>query len=155
MLKLRLLSAMMLVATAVTANSQSSVTCACAIPNGPANPKAVLVGYLPLYQGKDWTQVAPTLDFTKMTHLNLGFINPPKCTPAPCTAKSDMTFGARNLTDAGIDAIVKAAHAHNVKVLASIGGGGGDQMILQFYNVGLSDQLVDSLDRYMKKHNID
>ena len=48
-----------------------------------------------------------------------------------------------------------AAHAHGVKVLASIGGGGGDQLIIQYYNAGLSDPLVASLDTYMKKHKLD
>lgn len=151
----RLLIALTLLTTTLAPAQNNIPACQCPMPTGPANPNAVFVGYLPLYEGLDWTQVTPTLDFTKMTHLNLGFLNPPRCTPAPCTAHSDMNFSARNLTDAGLDAIVSAAHAHNVKVLASIGGGGGDQMILQFYNAGLSMQLVDSLDKFMQKHHID
>jgi len=125
------------------------------IPNGPPNPHPYLVGYLPFYKGWDWVAYAPKIDFTKMTHLDLAFINPPACKPAPCTAQSDMTFGANKLTDAGIDAVVAAAHAHGTKVLASIGGAGGDKNIMQFYNAGLSEPLADALDAYMKKHNLD
>ena len=137
--------------------STTTTTTQIVLPGGPANPNAMLVGYLPNYKGVHWAAYVDKIDFTKMTHMNLAFGNPPKCNPAPCTAQSDMTFSlGRGQTDADVDAAVAAAHAHHVKVLISIGGGGGDQMILQFYNVpGLNQPLIDSLDAYMKKHNID
>ncbi len=71
----------------------------------------------------------------KMTHLDLAFLNPPLC-DGPCTAKSDMTISEKNLTDAGIDAVVTAAHAHGVKVLASIGGAAKDKNICSFITRG-------------------
>ncbi len=155
-MKLRMLATLSLLAlTTALALAQNAPMCACAAPSGPPNPNAMFVAYLPFYKGLDWVAFAPTIDFTKMTHLNLGFINPPRCTPGPCTAQNDMHFTANKLTDAGIDAIVAAAHAHGVKVMASIGGGGGDQLILQFYNAGLTDQLIASLDAYMKQHKLD
>ncbi len=110
-----------------------------------------LVGYLPNYNGSyaDW---AKKLDFAKMTHLNLAFADPPTC-KGGCTASSDMTFSTGD--DQDIPAIVKAAHAAGVKVLASIGGGGGDQNIIQFYKAGLSTQLIASLDSYVKTNDLD
>jgi chitinase len=117
-----------------------------------AKPK--LVEYLPNYKGVAWSTYVPSINFTKMTHLNLAFCNPPKCN-GTCTASSDMTFSIKGQSDADVDAVVAAAHAAGVKVVLSIGGGGGDQLILQFYNGGLSQQLTDSLDRYAQAHHID
>ena len=125
-----------------------------AYPAVDAASAPLLVGYFPCYKGVAFSGYASKLDFHKMTHLNLAFGNPPKCN-GPCTLQSDMQFSIKGQTDADITALVAAAHAAGVKVLISIGGGGGDQMILQFYNAGLSDPLVNSLDRYMRAHNID
>ncbi|WP_263356059.1 glycosyl hydrolase family 18 protein [Acidicapsa ligni] len=114
----------------------------------------MLVGYLPCYEGGNFASYSSKLDFTKMTHLNLAFGNPPKC-DGVCTAKSNMDFGIKGESDADVDSFVTAAHAAGVKVLISIGGGGGDQLILQFYNAGLSDALVASLDKYVIAHKLD
>jgi GH18 family chitinase len=110
-----------------------------------------LVAYLPNYNGSyaDW---AKKIDFTKMTHINLAFADPPRCS-GTCTAQDDMTFSTGD--DQDIGAIVSAAHAAGVKVLVSIGGGGGDQQILQFYDAGLSQPLVKSLDSWVAAHNLD
>jgi len=129
--------------------------CPCQIPDGPPNPHPYLVGYLGVYKNLDWLAVAKTLDFTRMTHLNLAFVNPPLCT-GPCTAQSDMTLAAnRSLTDDALKAIVDAAHAHGTKVLISIGGDGGDRRIMQFYNAGLSVELTEAIAAYLKAHDID
>jgi hypothetical protein len=66
-----------------------------------------------------------------------------------------MTFSLHGQSDADIDALVAAAHSAGVKVLVSIGGGGGDQRIIQFYNVGLSAPLVASLDKFVSAHQLD
>ena len=132
--------------------------CSCATGNAaPASPAAsspYLVGYFPCYKGVKFSDYVNKLDFRKMTHLDLAFGNPPKCEGA-CTSRSNMQFSIHGQTDADITALVSAAHAAGVKVLLSIGGGGGDQMILQFYNAGLSDPLVASLDEYVKAHMLD
>jgi hypothetical protein len=142
-------------ATAAGAQSRDTALCASQIPDGPPNAHPYLVGYLGVYKDADWIAVARTLDFNKMTHLNLAFINPPLCT-GPCTARSDMTLAAnRSFTDEALETIVDAAHAHGTKVLISIGGDGGDRKIMQFYNAGLSAQLTDVIDAYLKKHDID
>lgn len=121
-------------------------------PSAPSSP--LLVGYFPCYQGVAFSDYASKLDFRKMTHLNLAFGNPPKCNGV-CDSHSDMEFSINGQTDADIKSLVTAAHAAGVKVLISIGGGGGDQKILQFYNAGLSEPLVASLDKYVKAHSLD
>jgi GH18 family chitinase len=50
---------------------------------------------------------------------------------------------------------VTAAHAAGVKVILSVGGGGGDQRIIQFYNAGLSAELANSLDKFVAAHGFD
>jgi chitinase len=120
--------------------------------NGDAGPAAMLVGYLPDYNGS-YADYAKTIDFTKMTHINFAFVNPPKCSGG-CTANSDMKFSLGQ-SDADIAAFVDAAHAAGVKVIASVGGGGGDQQIIQFYNANLSAALVGSLDSYLAAHHLD
>ena len=65
-----------------------------------------------------------------------------------------MTFSLGQ-TDADIKTLVDKAHSEHVKVVLSIGGGGGDQQILQFYNAGLSKPLVKSLNKYIHDHNLD
>jgi chitinase len=111
-----------------------------------------LVGYLPDYDGS-YSYFAHTLDFSKMTHLYLAFGLPPVC-DGVCTKDSDMTFSL-DQTNADIHTLVKAAHKAGVKVVLSIGGGGGDQQILQFYNAGLSVPLVKSLNSYVREHDLD
>jgi GH18 family chitinase len=111
-----------------------------------------LVGYLPDYDGS-YATFAQTLNFNKMTHLNFAFGNPPTCN-GTCTASSNMTFSLGQ-TNSDITTLVNAAHAAGVKVILSIGGGGGDQQIIQFYNAGLSSQLIASLNSYVTQFNLD
>ncbi len=115
-------------------------------------PATHLVGYLPDYGG-NFATFATTLNWSKMTHLNICFVNPPTCN-GTCTGGSNMNFSLGQ-TDADIATLVNAAHAHGVKVLASIGGAGGDAQIVQFYNAGLSSQLVSSLNTWVTNHNLD
>jgi hypothetical protein len=154
-LRLRLLFPALLVSAAAALHAQNAGFCACQIPNGPPNPHPYLVGYLGVYKNLDWMAVVKTLDFEKMTHLNLAFINPPACN-GPCTADSDMTLGGHpSFTDEALGALVQAAHSHGTKVLISIGGDGGDRRIMQFYNAGLSAPLVEAIDAYLKAHDLD
>jgi GH18 family chitinase len=132
-----------------TATVALTVTSATAPPGTPR-----LVGYLPDYDGS-YATFATTLNFTKMTHLDLAFGLPPSC-GGTCTASSNMTW-ALNQTDADIATLVTSAHNAGVKVLLSIGGGENstDDQISAFYNVGLSTQLAASLDSYVTAHNLD
>jgi GH18 family chitinase len=113
-----------------------------------------VVAYLPYYKGEDMTAALQAMNWSGITHLDVAFVNPPKCSTV-CTKESDMSFASKRHTEDEMDIIVRIAHQHHVKVLYSIGGGGGDQMILQFYNAGLSEPLIDSLDKYVKKHHVD
>ena len=119
---------------------------------GPGAPSPMLVGYLPDYNGS-YADYAKSINFSKMTHVDFAFVDPPQC-HGTCTSGSDMTFSLGQ-SDQDIATFVTAAHAAGVKVIASIGGGGGDQMIIQFYNAGLSTQLVDSLDTWVTAHDLD
>jgi len=120
----------------------------------PPNPAPRLVEYFFVDKGKHYADYAKRVNFGKMTHLNLAFGVPPKCNGV-CTSSSDMTFSIEGQSDADIAAIVAVAHAAGVKVILSIGGGGGDQRIIQFYNAGLSSELVNSLDKFVAAHGLD
>ena len=67
------------------AAAQNTAVCPCQIPDGPPNPHPYLVGYLGVYKNADWTAVAKTLDFNKMTHLNL---QPNRCHFSPARSSS-------------------------------------------------------------------
>ncbi len=118
------------------------------------SPAPLLVGYLPAFKGDNLTDMVKSLDLSRMTDLDLAFGDPPKC-DGGCTAQSDMTFSLKGQSDADIDEAVRTAHKAGVKVLLSIGGGGGDQRIIQFYNAGLSAPLIASLDGFIRRHNLD
>ena len=67
-----------------------------------------VVAYVPNWV--NLTTFAPTIDYEKVTHLNVAFEN-------PTNDAGDLSFRAHD------DALISAAHAHGVKVLVSIGGG--------------------------------
>jgi hypothetical protein len=93
--------------------------------------RPLLVGSLPAYKGTGIAGSQAGLDLTRLTHLNPAFGTPPKYNDV-CTIQSDMSFSLTGQTDADVDAIVTTAHAAGIKVLPSVGGGGGDQQIIQF-----------------------
>jgi chitinase len=103
-----------------------------------------VVAYLPTYSGSysDW---ASSIDFSKMTHLNLAFVSG--------TSNNDWSI---EQSAAEVKALVDAAHAKGVKVLASLGGGGGDQSVIaQFKNTGNIPAFVGNLDTFVASHNLD
>lgn len=71
-------------------------------------PSFKIVGYYSLTAAM--TTDLDSVPFDKLTHINLWFLNPD-------------TLGNFNNDLSGLTPFVKAAHAKNVKVLASIGGG--------------------------------
>jgi chitinase len=110
----------------------------------PAPNATSVVAYLPNYSGSyaDW---AGRINFAKMTHLNLAF--------ATATGSNDWNMGA---SDQEVKAIVDAAHAAGVKVLASLGGGGGDQSVIARYRDAANiDDLVNKLDKFVARLNLD
>lgn len=113
-------------------------------PPPPPSGDTKVVAYLPNYSGSfgDWSR---RIDFTKMTHLNLAF--------ALATGNNDWNMGA---SDGDVRAIVDAAHAHGVKVLPSLGGGGGDQSVIARYrDANNIEPLVANLERFITKFDFD
>ncbi len=103
-------------------------------------PGKKLVAYLANYSGS-YSTWATKVNFKKMTHMNLAF----------ATVKNGQwTLGQ---SDAEVKALVDAAHAAGVKVLASLGGGGGDQSI--FNNWANMDSMVQTLDPFLTRLNLD
>ncbi len=88
---------------------------------------------------------ATKVDFTKMTHMNLAF--------ALANASNDWNMGD---SDANVKALVDKAHAAGVKVLASLGGGGGDQSVIGRYNTPSNiDPLIANLDKFLTRLDLD
>lgn len=136
-------------------NAQSQAAApAPAAPFTSPQPAPHLIAYLFAGKETNYTALAKTIQFGKITDLYLAFADPPKC-QAICTPASDMRFSIDGETDADIDTIVHVAHAAGVRVVASIGGGGGDQRIIQFYNVGLTEPVVASLRAFVAAHHLD
>lgn len=73
---------------------------------GRAEPR--VVAYVPNWV--DLAAFAKTIDYAKLTHINLAFEN-------PTNAEGDFSYHAKN------DALIAEARAHDVKILISIGGG--------------------------------
>jgi len=104
-----------------------------------------LIAYLPNYRGSFATW-ATKIDFTKMTHLNLAF----------ALADGSNQWNMGGPSDSEVKALVDAAHAAGVKVLASLGGGGGDQSVIARYRTASNiDPLVANLDAFVTKHHFD
>jgi len=113
---------------------------------GPiAVPTTKAVMYLDNWSGS-FASWATKIDFTKLTHLNLAF----------ATVSGNSDWGTSLGSTSDVQAIVAAAHAKNVKVLASLGGGGGDQSVIGAYktasNIG---PLVANLDAMVSAMNLD
>jgi len=116
------------------------------VTTGPVIPptNARVVAYLPNYSGS-FSSWARSINFSKMTHLNLAF--------ATATSSNGWDMGA---SDSDVKALVDAAHAAGVKVLASLGGGGGDQTVIARYKTASNiDPLVNNLDTFVSAHNFD
>jgi len=118
------------------------------------NPATHLIAYLFAGNASGSSSLANRLHFGKITDIDLAFATPPKCASV-CNATSDMHFAIEGQSDEEIDGLVQRAHAAGVRVLVSVGGGGGDQRIIQFYNVGQSAALASSLDRFVRQHGFD
>jgi chitinase len=99
-----------------------------------------VVGYLREYNVVDGRAIQ--FDFSKITHLNIAFLNPD---------------AAGNFTTLnGLKELVTAAHAKNVKVLASIGGG----LAPAYYTTLIADnssrtKLAGSIASLTDQYNLD
>lgn len=102
-----------------------------------------IVGYYFLYAAvRDTVHADSTYLFlNKITHLNIAFINP------------DSTGNFRN--DLAIDTLIKKAHQKNVKVLASIGGGGPHPYYAVLLDNKNRKMFIDNLVSLIKRYDLD
>ena len=109
-------------------------------------PRKVVVAYVPNWN--DTKAFAATVDYAKITHINIAFENPVDDTGA-------LSFSKDNA------ALIAQAHAHHVKVLVSIGGGSasGDKALIARYDGLMSDArrpaFAAKLADYVALHHFD
>ena len=104
----------------------------------PVAPNSVIMGYL--VDGHKPTDA----QFKEMTHIAISFLQ------TNSIGDIKMTSGWENL-----DEVVSAAHANNVKVLISFGGG-GFKITSSLMGVKKNRQnLIRNILIFMKKHNLD
>ncbi len=126
-------------------SSSSSSSSTTTTSSGSVTPQVRMVAYLPNYTNSSYAQWATMIDFSKMTHLNLAF--------ATADSGNGWDMGA---SDSDVATLVTAAHAAGVKVLASLGGGGGDQTVIAQYKNGSNvAPLVANLDTFVSSHHFD
>lgn len=111
------------------------------IPSPTPAPEFRIVGYTTLGGMAAISQI----HFDKLTHVNFAFVVP----------EADGTFvdvgGAH-----GLAMLVNAAHAQNVKVLISVGGGGTDDRMEQMgADPAARATLVEGLLNYVEKYQLD
>jgi GH18 family chitinase len=105
-----------------------------------------VVAYVPNWI--DLKVFAETIDYAKLTHINIAFEN-------PVNAEGDLSFSRKN------DFLITKAKEKNVKVLISIGGGAasGNKALLERYFDLLTDAkragFVTKLADYVNAHGFD
>jgi len=104
-----------------------------------------VIGYIPNWI--DLNAFSNSIQYNKLTHINIAFENP--------DANGNLTFLTANNT------IIQTAHANNVKVFVSIGGGAiseGGAIRDNFFNqmsAGNRASFVQKLTNYVIVHNFD
>lgn len=105
-----------------------------------------VVAYVPNWV--DLKKFADAIDYPRLTHINLAFEN-------PVNEGGELSFNSKN------ERLIAKAHASNVKVLVSIGGGSasGDKALLSRYFDLLAEAkragFVAKLADYVSAHNFD
>lgn len=105
-----------------------------------------IIGYVPSWS--DVPAFTQSFDFKQVTHLNYAFQNPD-------------ALGNLVGSNSGLTALVTKAHANNVMVLVSIGGGSAaDGTIKDFFHnlVSTSEKRADFIHKiavYLKAYNLD
>ncbi|HMJ89657.1 MAG TPA: glycosyl hydrolase family 18 protein [Candidatus Acidoferrum sp.] len=105
-----------------------------------------IVAYVPNWI--DLNVFAATIDYSKLTHINVAFEN-------PVNADGNISFNRKN------EALIARAKTNGVKILVSIGGGSASEnkALLNRYFDLLSDVkragFVDKLAEYVSKHGFD
>lgn len=109
-------------------------------------PRKFVVAYVPNWV--DLTTLSESIDYDKLTHINIAFEN-------PADDEGNLSFNPLD------DLLIKKAHDNKVKVLVSIGGGGasGDQDLIERYDRLMSDDnraaFVAKITDYVVAHKLD
>jgi GH18 family chitinase len=82
-----------------------------------------------------------TIQFDKLTHLNIAFVNPDE--------------QGELVSLPGIDSLIKAAHNKNVKVIASIGGGSHNPYYASLLKKENRKKFIHKLVQYCIDHDLD
>lgn len=105
-----------------------------------------IVAYVP-----NWTDLptlATTIDYAKLTHINIAFEN-------PTNSEGGLSFNSKN------EALITRAKANSVKVLISIGGGGAADnatMKARYFSLISADrrkEFASRLATYVEAHGFD
>lgn len=114
------------------------------LPASLADAQPRVVAYVPNWIDLD--KFAETIDYAKLTHINIAFENPKN-------ADGELSF---NHKDAGL---VAKAHANQVKILVSIGGGSSDKAkrdrYAQLQSGTNSARFAGKLAEYVSQHGFD
>ena len=125
-----------------TVSGAIALLCICAA----SHAESKVVAYVPNWV--DLAALAGTIDYGKLTHINIAFEN-------PTNADGDLSFSTKN------EALIAKARANGVKVLVSIGGGSasGDKVLLARYVDLLSEArragFASRLSAYVTRHGFD
>jgi chitinase len=128
-MKLQLLIVMLIVTTSAAANYTQPVD----------NGKFKVIGYL--FSHGDLDAASAGLDLTKITHLNIAFINP----------DSNGVFTSPK----GLAATVKRAKSKKVKVLFSLAGGNPPVYLKSLLKDGKREELVKAIVAFIKANELD
>lgn len=117
-----------------------------------------VIGYIPSF--KNLAATLATTDLTKLTHINIAFLNPDAQGELIGDERMRCMPGAngQHVTRGEIHALVKKAHQANVKVLASVGGGvipacSGDWAVL--LEPTHQKRLIKNLIHYVEEFQLD
>ena len=111
-----------------------------------AHAQRRVVAYVPNWIDLD--EFAQTIDYAKITHINIAFEN-------PVDESGELSFNKKD------QALITQARAHKVKVLVSIGGGAasGNKKLLNRYFDLLTDAkrkgFATKLANYVVEHDLD
>ena len=126
----------MMMLTLTTSCSKKSVTVS---NNSQTDSRFKVIGYLP--SQTDLLTAANQVDFAKITHLYIAFINPD-------------SLGNLTKTE-NLKEVATLAHAKNVKIMASIGGGGAPKYYPSFLTGDKKTKLINDLVNLAVNANLD
>lgn len=138
MKKIKILSRMFCLLLLLCGCSKSSVK-ASAPDNENPKRKAYVVGYM--FADGDLLAKSSTIDFSKISHLNIAFLNP----------DASGTFAAVT----GLAELARKAHASNVKIIAAFAGGDPPAYLKDMIKADKRKLLIDGLLNLTRSYNLD